>query len=218
MYLAYSKIKTMNKRLIIARKLVLLAKGLLDDTNISITNDGKSNYTMFYDDMDSSKGEDYFGEYDNIASKSGKYENFTGLINWKSMKGVVSNATFELKNNHSEIIVFSSGTWLKGRWKNGTWLDGTWSYGLWENGTFCKGDWFNGTWEFGEMQDGIWHDGTWEDGMWRNGTFLSGDWNNGDWQEGTWKGGKWHGGTWRNGKDKDGNQHGENDSPDKWGK
>ena len=128
---------------------------------------------------------------ENVADKAGKYENFTGEIEWKGINGTVQNAFFELKDNGKFDIV---------------WEDGTWKSGVWD-----KGDWGYGTW-----LDGTWKSGTWEGGSWNDGTWENGNWHNGVWWTGVWKGGNWEGG--EEGalfeKGDAGSYH--EDSPDKW--
>ena len=169
-----------------------------------------------------------------IADEEGKYVKFTGTINWVKVQGEVERATFRLNKFHgSEGFIY----FQKGIWKNGTFYSGTWKNGTWKNGTFENSGWLNGTWEDGKFKYSSWDNGTWkngyflgsiwEDGIWKNGTFKEdcreGQWLNGTWENGTWKSGHWYDGTWKDGtweygEDKDLNEHGKGDSPDKWEK
>ena len=92
-----------------------MGKNLFDNVNITVINNGKSDYS-FVDDENSNNNA-------NIADKPGEYKNFTGVIKWKGTNGNVENATFKL--NESEPIVV---------WQNGIWKGGTWKFGVWENG------------------------------------------------------------------------------------
>ena len=123
---------------------------------------------------------------ENVANQPGHYENFTGRIQYKDSFGTVTRATFELKDDTDESIV----------WKNGIWERGAWHGGIWE-----KGHWENG----------IWWDGTWKKGTWSDGKWLGGTWENGEWLSGTWKGG-----IWKTGRDSNMEVHLKGDSPDKW--
>lgn len=100
---------------------------------------------------------------ENVAKKKGKYEHFTGSIDWKGSTGIVMDATFELVADGS--IYWYDGTWMMGTWITGRWYGGTWKNGTWKGGQFHKGLWENGTWE-----NGIWY-GTakWKDGTWIDG-------------------------------------------------
>ena len=48
----------MNRNIRIAKQLLKLAKGLLEDTNITVTNDGKSDYSMYYDEPSNNKNDE----------------------------------------------------------------------------------------------------------------------------------------------------------------
>ena len=89
----------MNRNIRIAKQLIGLAKDLLMDTNITVTNDGskESNYSINY------------AMNGNIANKPGKYNNFSGHIDWKNINGWVENAIFEL-NEGTISITFEKGT------------------------------------------------------------------------------------------------------------
>ena len=102
-----------------------------------------------------------------VANEKGKYENFTGIINWKGTEGIVMNATFEL-------VPDGSIYWYDGTWKGGTWITGRWYDGTWENGT----------WKGGQFRRGVWNDGTWENGIW---------YGTAKWKDGTWIDGKTEG-------------------------
>ena len=160
----------------------------------------------------------------NVAGWYGKYENFTGTIDWKGTKAEVTNATFELRDDGTYWnVIWKSGTWENGTlhygtwydgiWKNGTWEDGKWFHGTWRNGIFKNGEWEIGTWENGTWNGRIWWHGTWKNGIWKGG-----EWFRGTWENGTWIYGKWDGGKWKGGKDCDGKYHPEGNSPDIWGK
>ena len=172
-----------------------------------------------------------------IADEEGKYVKFTGTINWGKVQGEVERATFQLKNPYAyqELICFQKGIWKKGTfcsgtWKNGTWENGTFKYSAWENGTwkdgkFDQSSWENGTWKNGVFKGSIWNGGTWEngtfveynrEGQWNGGTWENGTWDSGHWYDGIWKDGTWKDGTWEEGRDKNHNEHGKDDSPDKW--
>lgn len=171
----------------------------------------------------------------NIANKPGKYENFTGTIDWGNgkVKGEVSGANFELISSRkyksaSYINVVTLIKWHSGTWENGDFAFGIWENGAWKNGNFnglwLDGTWengsFTGTWKGGTWKNGIFCGGCWEDGIWEDGTFLLfGIWENGTWKNGTWKGGRWKNGTWQDGTWEDGIwEHGRmNSAIDKYG-
>lgn len=69
-----------------------------------------------------------------VANKPGKYENFTGKIDFKGSKGNVQKANFSLYPNG-----FID-------WNGGTWVDGVWQDGIWDGGKWLKGTWKKGTW------------------------------------------------------------------------
>lgn len=158
------------------------------------------------------------GSVDKVASKPGKYKNFTGEINFENNKGSVKNATFQLKN-HSifwEQGIWLGGEWYNGVWKFGVWKNGVWHFGVWKNGAWNDGVWEEGLWQNGAWKDGVWEDGSWIKGTWGDGTWLKGRWIGGRWFDGKWVGGTWKDGEWRRGKDKKGNIHEQGDSPNKW--
>ena len=72
-------------------------------------------------------------EQPNIANTKGNYENFTGQIDWRGIKGTVKNATFKLMGGAKSINWFD-GIWEEGKWIDGNWKDGTWKNGIWEKG------------------------------------------------------------------------------------
>jgi hypothetical protein len=129
-----------------------------------------------------------------IANKPGKYERFSGKVDFYGTKGTVLNATFELKKE-TRYIYFWQGTWVDGIWDRGYFY-----YGIWLNGTWKTGMWHDGIWVDGIWEDGTWYRGTWKDGTWKGGQFESGRWYNGSWLRGWWHNGSWHGGSWRRGK------------------
>ena len=160
----------------------------------------------------------------NIANKEGRYEDFTGTIDWKGTKGKVEDATFELTNDVKCLVLWEGGNWLNGYWKSGHWewgffTEGTWQDGIWQDGVWIGyGVWKNGTWENGNFNGGIWENGTWENGsfagkIWKNGIFKAGIFSGAIWMNGVWEDGWWY-----SGKDEDHNKHEKNDSPDKWEK
>lgn len=95
-----------------------MGKNLFEDINITIINNGKSDYSFVADENNNNNNNA------NIADKPGEYKNFTGTIKWKGTNGNVENATFKLNESDSVPIV----------WQNGTWKDGTWKFGVWKNG------------------------------------------------------------------------------------
>lgn len=97
-----------------------------------------------------------------VANQPGKYENFTGTIDWLGTKAQVKHATFELIP--VLVINWKNGTWNNGTWKNGYWRDGIWNSGTWEDGQWYGGTWKNGTWK-----DGFWSNGIWLNGIDRHG-------------------------------------------------
>ena len=135
----------------------------------------------------------------NVANQPGEYNNFTGTIDWRGIKGQVKNAAFELTTYNKGIF------WYEGTWENGTFQ------GYWKDGT-----WKNGTWKWGVFDNGTWENGTWKKGNFWNGTWIKGTWQDGEWHSGTWENGTWKDGVWYRGKDSKGKGHGKDDSPDKW--
>ena len=140
--------------------------------------------------------------------------------------------------------IWKYGTWEGGDFINGTWEDGVWKQGYFGTND-TNPNWKNGTWEDGHFINGVWEDGTWLDGNFIKGIFSGRTWNDGVfgkpninnkpdksknaifngsawekgiWWGGIWKGFRWNGGKWYGGYDKNGNWHGEDDSPDKWEK
>lgn len=118
-----------------------------------------------------------------VAFEPGRYEDFTGYINFHGTEGYVEHATFTLfEDPNDKYGLFRLvGLFSNIRWDDGTWLDGMWSNGIWKNGV-----WRNGTWISGEWMNGTWKNGVWQTGVWENGT-----WEGGEWQLGTWKRGAW---------------------------
>ena len=182
----------MNKNVRIAKKLMKLAKSLIGF-------DGQDGLPVLDDDDIDNYSQN------KIADKPGKYENFTGQIDWEGTKGKVKNAYFYLSDYSSCKIIFYEVTWIDGTWTDGAWENGNWKDGIWKEGLWKNGTWKNGIWENGHWNNGNWKDGTWENGTWWNGT----------WTDGTWENGIWYDGTWKNGRDKK-IFHKQNDSPDKW--
>ena len=158
------------------------------------------------------------------ADKPGKYEKFTGTINFKGVSGKVKEATFTL-NEEGYDITWENGIWQSGTWINGKWQDGTWIYGNWKDGKWKKGkDDFG---KYHRLPPNNWEQqyiyftgrlnymgtvanvknatfktfGTSGKIIWTAGTLQSGTWNstNGVWEDGTWKSGTWNGGTWKDG-------------------
>lgn len=82
-------------------------KGLFDNVNITIINNGESDYSLVDDENNNNNNE-------NIANKPGKYEKFTGTISWMGIEAKVRDAMFELKENESESIIWKIGTWEAG--------------------------------------------------------------------------------------------------------
>ena len=115
-------------------------------------------------------GEDGDGNLSGIADSPGRYENFTGGINWQETHGTVANATFELPEETDRPIVWHKGIWADGTWHNGIWNGGTWEDGDWEGGI-----WMGGTWNFGDWRNGKWYDGTWNGGIWKYGYDANGN-------------------------------------------
>lgn len=138
--------KTMDKGIKIVKKLMRLMKSLV------------------------AIGEDGDGNLSGIADSPGRYENFTGGINWKETHGKVENATFELTEESDRPIVWHKGIWADGTWHNGIWNGGTWEDGDWEGGI-----WMGGTWNFGDWRNGKWYDGTWNGGIWKYGYDSNGN-------------------------------------------
>lgn len=97
---------------------------------------------------------------EDVASEDGKYEDFTGTINYKGSKGKVKEADFELKNGK---IIWEVGIWKDGSWKDGVWYNGEWKNGMWNDGTWLNGRWEKGTWYKGTWVDGDWYEGKWKD-------------------------------------------------------
>ena len=64
--------------------------------------------------------------------------------------------------------------------------------------------------------DIIWERGTWESNTIYGSTWKNGVWKDGQWVDGTWFNGVWEKGVWEYGEDKNRNEHGKDDSPDKW--
>lgn len=119
----------------------------------------------------------------------------------------------------SNGLVWYTGDWICGTWKDGTWysgrfFDGIWVMGTWHsreiqdrifsvlvksNESLTYSQWFNGTWISGTWNNGTWYNGTWQTGTWLKGHWLDGTWYDGRWYNGTWKGGDWINGVWYNG-------------------
>ena len=204
----------MNKNVRIAKELVKLAKSL-----IALDEDGDGSGFQVLHDMDTYK----ITDERNLANKPGKYENFTGKIEWKGewdgTFGTVENATFELKNSgNGYLIIWEDGTWKDGQmfkcdWKKGTWEKGTFIYGSWEGGTWKNGNFRGGTWD-----GDYWDNGTFEYGLWNGGVWENGKWMDGTWKQGIWYDGIWERGNWNYGWDKNKNIHPKGDSPNKWKK
>lgn len=143
-----------------------------------------------------------------IANKERLYKNFSGVIEWGSISGTVKNATFVLTKYQSSLNCI---VWYSGTWEDGHFVFGVWEKGIWEKGTFEYSTWENGTWKNGEFLNGVWEDGIWKDGTWKDSV-----WKNGHWYGGIWDNGYWYDGLCEKGKDKDYNEYGKDDSPDKW--
>ena len=121
------------------------------------------------------------------AFEPGRYDGFTGYINYAGTEGYVENASFELLPGLDIFEKYHGITKRKGRanserlsmfehvhWHSGRWLGGIWDYGEWDDGEWMGGTWLNGLW-----RRGTWHDGVWHDGWWLEGTWLKGEWLNG---------------------------------------
>ena len=139
----------MKNEIKIAKELVKLAKNLVG-------------FDVTIDD-DSSTG-DYELKNNSVADKPGKYENFTGTIEWNKTYGKVKNATFELGNGDN---IFNDKFGF-------IWYDG-----IWEKGNWCGGIWKKGTWKHGTWQLGRWEGGTWESGTWNSKNYLYCVWEKG---------------------------------------
>lgn len=136
----------------------------------------------------------------NNANKDGKYgsknSGWTGRINYNGTAGIVTNASFELKNGR---VIWQDGTWEEGVWAYGLWKNGWWKQGVWQVGEWLDGIWENGEWQYGTWQTGIWKGGHWQNGTWKNGVWETGTHDNGWWENGIWKSGIWNNGTFWNG-------------------
>lgn len=96
-----------------------------------------------------------------VANKPGRYENFSGVIEWVDSKLKVQNANFELGARFYYNLFFNSGTVLGGKACN-MMVD----HCVWKGGLFKSGWWLDGTWESGE-----WYDSYWGGGFDRSGKF-----------------------------------------------
>ena len=203
----------MKQNIKVAKELVKLAKNL-----IALDEEGDGSGFQMLHDYEKLKNMN-----DKIANKERLYRNFSGVIKWGQISGTVKNATFALvlrgAGYDNKCVDWYSGTWkdgyFYGTWKDGTWENGefcgAWEDGTWENGEFCYGSWKNGTWKNGTLAYVNWYGGTW-----KNGTLKDSTWIDGLWQDGLWQDGVWQDGVWEKGKDKNRNEHGKDDSPDKW--
>lgn len=106
-----------------------------------------------------------------VACSVGLYENFTGIIMWGAIEGVVKDACFALSyvGDKKEVIDFYCGVWLNGTWYDGDFWSGTWMNGIWKDGVWHSGTWHNGSWCAGK-----WIGGKWKNGIVHKGLFLSG--------------------------------------------
>jgi hypothetical protein len=151
-------------------------------------------------------------ETSNIAKEPGKYENFTGTIDFGWNKGTVKNATFELSTysaagfDRLEIIwedgIWEDGNWDKGTWYAGTWKNGKWQYGkflggVFENGQVWEGHFKNMTWKNGRCTTGSFNNCIFENGHIFRADFTGGIFKDGEFVHGRFKDGKFEGGIFK---------------------
>ena len=161
------------------------------------------------------------------ATKESSYIDFTGAIDFRSLKSQsinaeVKKATFVMSQNG---ILWQSGTWKSGTWTNGVWRDGEWLSGTWENGVWCSGTWKGGYDAHGQYHSDPpdqWDNasiakapGRYENfsgtikvmntnGKAENATFEVDGNGNITWMNGTWETGVLQDCQWKNGTFKDG--------------
>ena len=154
------------KNVIIAKKLIKIAKTLVSSNQVA---DQEGEYTNFTGYID----------WKGSCQADVKNADFT-LVSYKEFGGVYGGIIWH--NGIFEKGYFGFGTWEKGTWQDGNFYRGVWKNGTWKDGSF-QGE-----------SDGVWSDGTWENGTWLNGTWENGTWENGTWQDGDWERGTWNGG------------------------
>jgi hypothetical protein len=112
-------------------------------------------------------------ETSNIAKEPGRYENFTGTINFGWNKGTVKNATFELSTYLAAGFDRLKIIWEDGIWEDGNWDSGTWHAGTWKNGKWRYGNFLGGVFENGQVWEGYFSNMTWKDGHATRGKFTN---------------------------------------------
>jgi len=122
--------------------------------------------------------------------------------NWLSM-AKIKDAVLGWNDEYNALIWYS-GTWEKGIWKEGIWESGTFADGIWGKGEFYGGTFTGETWEDGSFNNGTFKGKTWGGGSFNNSTFNGETWetgwfNGGIFAGGTWENGMWSSGTWKNG-------------------
>jgi len=101
----------------------------------------------------------YAVNWTNVKLKSSDYDYVANNVNKFSWlkESMINNA--HLKLSEENYIIFESGVWEDGWWKEGIFKAGIWENGHWTTGTFD-----GGVWKFGKWEGGWWKSGTWESG------------------------------------------------------